>query len=282
MLRKNYKNRRKAKLEGETLKRRPIQPQPKDEGSINIATSFGPDAPSKELSSSDPTNEESRRPTSSSDAHASTAGTAIERSQVRDTDTASVNSDINYDVPCAFPRTSAPSSSKGSPSVSRANTGIVAPGPSLARRATATTQSIAPPAASNIRPDFASAHGTRGGGRPSTPKSKSTKAPKPHLKPVVFTFYQLIGECYLHGMMNGKAIPMQRSAEDDAKQTDEQKRVEKLREAQEKFAKSPKKELHAASQRALTEPVEVMPMAMPPPQVGVEPGLFMRTLFELR
>jgi hypothetical protein len=167
----------------------------------------------------------------------------------QDADTISISSEESFRMPGSWLDTTPP--------VSRKSTDIVSPGPKLPQSVAAPSKTI------------------------STPLSnETTKTLEPPLKADEFTFYQLIGECYLHGMMNGEAIPKQRSAEDDAKQ----KSVEQLAAVRkaEKEAKDGPADLYLRSlQRSLTEPTNKL-VEEKQTGIAVEPDIFMRTLFELR
>lgn len=86
--------------------------------------------------------------------------------------------------------------------------------------------------------------------------------------------------------MDGEAIPMQRSAEDDAKQknTQEREKLAAVRKVTEKEKEMPNREYIKSLQRSITEPTEPSTKAkeVKTPEGPVEPALFMRTLFELR
>jgi hypothetical protein len=157
------------------------------------------------------------------------------------------------------------------PPISRQGTHIVAPGPILPKSVAEvgkipTTTSITSSTSSTEKASVVSAK----------PGDTSLRADE-------HTFYQLIGECYLHGMMNGEAIPMQRSAEEEAKQKSAPSniRLETLRKDDQEAKNQPKQEYIKRIHRSFTEPVAEMKETKLPKGV-VEPAMFIRTLFELR
>jgi len=129
-----------------------------------------------------------------------------------------------------------PGAWQDSPSISRKNTDLVAPGP------------ILPPRGSISRNTTTSTVYAR----PSRPRATRSLTAESPLKSDEYCFYQVIGECYVHGIMNGEAISMQRSAEDNFKQTTARRKDQ---------PNSPK---------------------IDTPDASVEPSSFIRTLFELR
>ncbi|KAF2429964.1 HET-domain-containing protein [Tothia fuscella] len=161
-------------------------------------------------------------------------------------------SNSRYKIPGAFVTTP-----DDSPCISRKGTDIVAPGPTFPRTVVELTRTLTD---NNPNPNV-----------------------EPPIKADEHTFYQLIGECYLHGMMNGEAIPMQRSAEDDAKQrtAQEKENLAAMRRAAEDAKNLPPGEDIRSIHRSLTEPI-VKSSVSPPPHALVESPLFMRTVFELR
>jgi len=183
----------------------------------------------------------------------------IARFHVRDPETISISSEQSLHIPGAW--------HDSTPPISRKGTDLVAPGPIL-------PQSVAEPSRkASLTP-----------GAVAVKAIESTaKAPEPSIQADEYTFYQLIGECYLHGMMNGEAIPMQRSAEDDAKQRNvqEMEKLANLRKAEEKAKQLPNSEYIKTMQRSMTEPT-TQPKNPKPRDGPVEPASFMRMLFEIR
>lgn len=202
----------------------------------------------------------------------------INRAHNQDADTISISSERSLRMPGAW----------HSPSLSRKSTDLVAPGPTL-------PQSVAEPS----RRTSTSLIDTVAKSTDFVPQLKATvteltdssvrttdslsKPTEPSLKANEYTFYQLIGECYLHGMMNGEATPMQRSAEDDAKQKNaqEKEKLAAVRKVTEKAGGMPSNEYIKSVQRSLTEPY-AKAEEVKTPEGPVEPALFLRTLFELR
>lgn len=186
----------------------------------------------------------------------------VNRAYNQDADTISISGERPVRMPGAWLETTPPLSRKG--------TDLVAPGPILPQSFTelCRTTSTASTAATAKATDSVA------------------KPTEPPLKADEYTFYQLIGECYLHGMMDGEAIPMQRSAEDDAKQknTQEREKLAAVRKVTEKEKEMPNREYIKSLQRSITEPTEPSTKAkeVKTPEGPVEPALFMRTLFELR
>ena len=182
----------------------------------------------------------------------------VNRAHTRDQDTVSISSERSPSVrmPGAWLDTTPP--------LSRRGTDLVAPGPIF-------PQSVAEP--SRRTSTAATVKATNSVAKPTEPSLKADE----------YTFYQLIGECYLHGMMNGEAIPMQHSAEDSAKQMNaqEKEKLAAVRKAAEKSKAMPNSEYIKSLQRSLTEP-STMANQVKPPEGPVEPALFTRTLFELR
>jgi hypothetical protein len=193
--------------------------------------------------------------------------------QERDTDTASQHSEV-LEVPGAW---------IGTPPVSRSNTVLVAPGPSLVNKTSKLLPEDIPRKNTTAVLIDTPAHTVPKGDKVK-PTEEGITTTEPLLRADEYSYYQLIGECYLHGMMNGEAIPMQRAAEDDAKQQslsgEQQELVTRLCEAQTKAAGASEDQFVKELQRAYTQSLDAIPGARP--QIRGEPGLFLRTLFELR
>ena len=177
----------------------------------------------------------------------------------RDPETISISSERSLQVPGSWVDT---------PPVSRKATEIVAPGPVPPR-------SVAEPGRNSSRAPAQASDSI------SSLADKLIEAP---LQADRYTFYQLVGECYLHGMMNGEAIPQQRSAEDSAKQRTAQAeaRLTELKRADEKGRELPHKEYIKTIKRSYSEPPQQSQKASKAPEVPENQALFMRTLFELR
>jgi hypothetical protein len=185
----------------------------------------------------------------------------ISSTETRDEDTATVISERQFKMPGAYA-----SSPEVSPTVSRKGTGLVAPGPIFPRNVVELSRTVTDSTTST-----------------NSTTTTNTKTSESALKADEYTFYQLIGECYLHGMMNGEAIPMQRSAEDDAKQksAEDKENLAAIRSVEKESKNMPREEYLRSIRRTFTEP---SPKAREVPHLEgpVEPHLFMRTLFELR
>jgi hypothetical protein len=186
----------------------------------------------------------------------------------RDPDTISISSQQSLKVPGAWP--------KATPPVSRQGTDIVAPGPIpdnvLRSSRTTTSQSSAP-----TTPGF-TANPTQW-----IADKKAVVAPALNDE---YSFYQIIGECYLHGMMNGEAIPKQLSAEEEAKQKTAQDRetlqsLKKAAENEKEMGTQVYYDKLKSLKRASTAPAAGVVKSETPPG-PIEPTINTRYLFELR
>ncbi|KAF2104442.1 HET-domain-containing protein [Rhizodiscina lignyota] len=179
------------------------------------------------------------------------------RAHAKDLDTISISSERSVRMPGAW---------RDTPPLSRNGTDIVAPGP------------IFPQSVAELLGKSASASQTTT--IKSTDSFSISKHVEPPLKADEYTFYQLIGECYLHGMMNGEAIPLQRSAEDLAKQRAQEGELAAVREATRRV-KETGGEFMKSLKRSMTEPA-TKAKDIQKPEGPIEPASFIRTVFELR